>query len=148
MAQRRIDFFLFPQTSSVRGECFFLLRGKVSKIPMFVKWLLLVSFTQNHSTIIQLFYMTTSSSMKPTFYVARCYESCFFTELKRKSKKCPRFALGRLYSSGQPPVSQHLPTPLQWFILNCRIEQTACLVLWVPLHALQFCSKSFCFSIC
>ena len=42
-----------------------------------------------------------------TFYVARCYENCFFTELKSKSKNFLCFARGPLCTPGQPP---YVPT--------------------------------------
>jgi len=51
-----------------------------------------------------------------TFYVARCYESCFFTELKSKSN----ISLLALAHAASPPISQHLRTPL----LMIHIQKT------------------------
>ena len=106
MVQRRIDSFFCQQTSSVRGECFFSLRGKhIIETPMFFNdWYTFNSLTQNHSAITQLFHLMTSSSLKPTFYI--CSEMLWELLLhwaEKKSKKCLHFAWGTLCSPGQPP---------------------------------------------
>ena len=87
-----------------------------------------------------------------TFYVARCYQSYFFTKLKSKSKYFPRFAWGPLLSlsspgSSSPPISQHLPTPLMMRFLKMTVPPDICgqmlqTGILSPMCFLSFCSES------
>ena len=100
MAQRRIDSFFCQQTSSVRGAFSWFEASVLLKTPMFSQWLLLVSFIQNHSAITQLFYVTTSSSLKPIVHDLLYSEmvrerNSSPIELKSMSKIFPRFAAVR-----------------------------------------------------
>jgi len=85
----------------------------ILKTLMFVNDWYLFLFFQNHSAITQLFYVMTSSSLRPLvndLYVVRCYESCFFTKLKNFGVR--EFAALAAMAQSAPPISQHLPTPL------------------------------------
>jgi len=109
-------FFLLP-TNFFSLRCFFLTWGKcIIENSDVSQWLLLVSFIQNHSAITQLFYVTTSSSLKPIVH------DLLYSEMLRernyspswKVKKFSALRAGTLPALAQhPPISQHLPTPLQ-----------------------------------
>ena len=73
---KETDIFFCQQTSTVRGECFFLFRSKSIFIENsdVCQWLVLVSFIQNHSTITQLFYVTTNSNLKLLVHDLLCSE--------------------------------------------------------------------------
>ena len=104
-----IDSFFCQQTSSDCSECFFLFRGKyIIENSDVCQWLVLVSFIQNHSAITQLFYVTTSLSLKLLVHNLLCSEILQVELLLHQAEKSKNFCtlLWQLWLS-QPP---YLPT--------------------------------------